>query len=501
MQNLVRQLASLEKKNRTAIWLILITIVGGFLRFYNLGGKSLYADEALYWQRAFTQAAGGHFDAVIDIHVYFFLLSQVVKISQSEFALRLLSALPGLLSIPLFYLLLRKFLRSAGALAGTALFAVSPFLIVVAQTVREHTLYLFFIIGLVYFFDNFLVGKRIIDLIAFALISVLAIFTHISAAWMIMAMGLVYLWIIIREPKKINRNQFLGFLAYAIFILSVVIGFWLLGYSARAGWQRESYIEFGYYWDGSIASLFNLAINNTWNMLVGAFNEYTVILALVALAIIFLVRPRPKYKEIKKIYLFALLPILITFITGLTKIYPYIGAHRNNIYLLVGVFLIVALGFDILVQKYKAIFVISIGLMVAFLVRDSWGKVNQPSLQELKPIAETLCQDLEAEDQIFALSTAVYAFDYYWPRCQSPLVHGPEAIPLIYFGFETTGILGEQILPGDHNSWLVLSFLNNNELARVLQNIEGIFGEPATLYQEENGAWLYVLPSIPESNQ
>jgi hypothetical protein len=193
--------------------------------------------------------------------------------------------------------------------------------------------------------------------------------------------------------------------------------------------------------------------------------------------------------------LIATFPLLITIGTGLISVYPFIGAHRNNIYLLIGVFLLAALGFELMAKISRPVFRFSIALMVIFLAYDAWGKINQPSLQELRPISETLCEELESGDQIFAASTSSYAFEYYWPQCDSPFASGDQAIPVIYFGFDNPEILGELVQPSDHEVWVVLSFLNKNELNRILHSIETVFGQPAVLFQEENGAWLYLLPN------
>ncbi|MEX1247074.1 MAG: glycosyltransferase family 39 protein [Anaerolineales bacterium] len=495
MKRTGKRLAIFLRANAVWIGLAAAIVVGSFMRFYNLGAKSLYADEALYWQRAVTHAAGGHFDVVTDIHVYFYLLSQIVQVSASEFSLRLVSALPGVAAIPLFYLVLRKFMGSTGALVGTGLYAVSPFLIVVAQTVREHTLYLFFVISLIYFFLNYLTETRTWDLIAFAVLSVLAIFTHISAAWVILALGFTYLWIFIFYKDRRDRKQFIGFASYAVFIVLVVVGFWVLGYSSRAGWESESYLEHGHYWAGTIPSFFNLVFGNLWNLLVGAVSEQTVALAILAILLAISYGLLKGGRKSETIFLVATFPLLITIGTSLVRLYPFIGAHRNNIYLVLGVYLLAGLGFEIMAKINKTIFGFALALMLVFLTYDAWGKVNQPSLQELRPIAETLCEEIESGDQIFAVSASSYAFDYYWPQCASPLARGSQAIPVVYFGLNATGALGELVQFGDHRAWMVLSFLNNNELNRILQSVEGMFGEPAALVQEENGAWLYLLPN------
>ncbi len=66
-----KKLISFAKLHSDWFFLVSIITMGTFLRFYSLGGKSLYADEGEYWKRAVTLASGGHFDNVIDLNIDF----------------------------------------------------------------------------------------------------------------------------------------------------------------------------------------------------------------------------------------------------------------------------------------------------------------------------------------------------------------------------------------------------------------------------------------------
>lgn len=82
-----KRLNQFMQANYQWIVLISITLISGFLRFYNLGQSSLYHDEALYWQWAVGLSQGERFNIVINNNVFLFLLGNVVTVSQSEFSL------------------------------------------------------------------------------------------------------------------------------------------------------------------------------------------------------------------------------------------------------------------------------------------------------------------------------------------------------------------------------------------------------------------------------
>jgi 4-amino-4-deoxy-L-arabinose transferase-like glycosyltransferase len=84
-------------------WIILFTLIGGILRFYDLGGEPLWIDESLaaLWVKE-SDLVMQEFIPVLSGKLIWFLGGQ------SEFWLRFTSALCGTLTIPAMYLVIRK---------------------------------------------------------------------------------------------------------------------------------------------------------------------------------------------------------------------------------------------------------------------------------------------------------------------------------------------------------------------------------------------------------
>ncbi len=482
----LQMVARIQRFIRANIFLVvlaLISAIGAFLRFYNLGASSLYHDEALYWQWAVSLSNGESLNPLIDTNVYLFLLKSIVPISQSEFSLRFFSALPGALSIPAFYFLTRRMIDPVGALAAAGLLALSPSLIVVAQTVREHTLFLFLIILVVFFFHSYLKERKTSHLALFSLFSILAIFTHISAAWVILALGLTYLFFFALQSGPRDYKQLFGFAIYGAFIFTAGVLFWLNGFSNFAGHGLEGYTEYGYYWDGTLGSFFGL-LGNIGQLLEWATSERAVGLVATGLALALYFEFRAKKRRMD-LLLISLLPLMITIVTGLLSFYPFIGGHRNNIYLVLGVFSLAGLGFSYAVKESKAISFFVAGLTAFFLIASSWAGIHQPSLEEMKPVAERLCDSVSAEDKLYVFAGSQPTFEYYWSSC--PI---GKTIPITYIA---EGQIETNLLYNGEDVWLVLSHLKEGERGRLLFEVEQAFDREFKLIFEANGAWLYLI--------
>ncbi len=124
--------------------LALILLIGAFLRFYDLGGQSLWNDELSSWRRASYDTI----DKVIkkgageDVHPpgYYLILHMVQRVSDTEFALRLPSAVAGVLSLLVIYLLGRRIWSDREGLIAAALMAVVWAPIRYSQEARSYAL-------------------------------------------------------------------------------------------------------------------------------------------------------------------------------------------------------------------------------------------------------------------------------------------------------------------------------------------------------------------------
>jgi 4-amino-4-deoxy-L-arabinose transferase-like glycosyltransferase len=136
--------------------LVLLLIFAGCLRFYHLGKESLWFDEAISFRRsgyAFSELIA---DSIHAFHnpSYFILLRAFRVVGDSEFALRLPSAIFGVGKVWLTYVVARRILGHKGGLVAAAFIALCRYQIHYDQEARMYAPLLFFttlaLSGLVY---------------------------------------------------------------------------------------------------------------------------------------------------------------------------------------------------------------------------------------------------------------------------------------------------------------------------------------------------------------
>jgi transposase InsO family protein len=123
--------------------LLAIVVLGGILRFYQIGSKGLWLDESfsawLGWQPVGEMLA---WLLRIDQHppLYYTLLHFWMLLGDNAAHVRTLSALLGTLTIPVLYLLGRRLADDKVGLLAALILAVSPFHVRFAQETRMYTL-------------------------------------------------------------------------------------------------------------------------------------------------------------------------------------------------------------------------------------------------------------------------------------------------------------------------------------------------------------------------
>ena len=133
------------KKTLFPYWeIICVTVLGTFLRFYHIGVKSLWIDEAFSFRSAqlpLSQIWGAQALVEPNPPLYYTLLKLwILFFGESEAALRSLSALIGILTIPLIYVLGRSLGNQQLGLIAALLLAISPINIQYSQEARGYTL-------------------------------------------------------------------------------------------------------------------------------------------------------------------------------------------------------------------------------------------------------------------------------------------------------------------------------------------------------------------------
>ena len=123
--------------------LLLILALAAGLRFYNLGSQSLWSDEGNSAALATRSLAQITQDAAHDIHppLYYWLLRLWTSVfGLSEFALRSLSAVLGMLLVLVIYSLGARLFNRTTGLAAAFIAAIAPFQVYYSQEARMYIL-------------------------------------------------------------------------------------------------------------------------------------------------------------------------------------------------------------------------------------------------------------------------------------------------------------------------------------------------------------------------
>ena len=178
--------------------LVVLTVVGAWLRLSHLGGKSLWLDEGA--TVALARTSWQHFawvwwhaEASLQT-IYFLLMRAWILLGDSEAWLRLPSALFGIASIPLVYVLARKFMGAAPALAAAALLAFNPSAVYYSQEARSYTLAILLVLLSTYYFVRAVEEDQPRDWLRWTLFGILAFYSHDFAALVLVAQAVSVLF-------------------------------------------------------------------------------------------------------------------------------------------------------------------------------------------------------------------------------------------------------------------------------------------------------------------
>ncbi|GAA5261361.1 glycosyltransferase family 39 protein [Methanocalculus sp. MC3] len=326
------------KFNRTFQLVFFLTFMGLFLRFYQLGFNSIWLDEAstLVFSRKsivdiwmLTVGGGGEFHPPL----FYWMEHIMLFFGDSEFILRLLPALFGALTIPLFYLAGRELIDKQTGIIASALIVISPFHIYYSQDARSYTMALFFF---TLTFWLYCVARRhgaTIHWSLFALAGSLTIWTHFYTIIPVGVMILFELFTRGRDYYQKERNilpfaigvSILGITLLPLIIVVFNLFFAITDIGAVYGVQGleliiSTFVSFSGF-NSIIAALFSLLflggmfgiLRNRWE--IGIFLLLIMIITIFISVILSHSMPmNPRY----------LMPIFLPFIFGMAAVFRLI---------------------------------------------------------------------------------------------------------------------------------------------------------------------------------
>jgi 4-amino-4-deoxy-L-arabinose transferase-like glycosyltransferase len=209
---------------RSTLWIVVaLTLLAALLRFYRIGNQNLWLDEVTALHA--VNMGGGlslrEFFTNIQGPLHAWIVWLVTQVTMREAALRSVSAVASVATVPIVYLLGKAlFDRRAGLLAAL-LFAVSPFSVWYAQEVKNYAM-LHAFGGLSTLLAFRLVQRRGGSCVAYVVSMIVALYLNLSAVFLAVGHNLF------AAGRLLNNGRFLRkwVVAYVIVIAAFVPSLW-----------------------------------------------------------------------------------------------------------------------------------------------------------------------------------------------------------------------------------------------------------------------------------
>jgi len=311
------------------------------LRVYAAGRSFLNPDEALHYiilnQRS---ALWAYKVSLTNAHppLIYLLLYYWKFFGRSELWLRFPSVLAGTGVCWAAYKWIGSIFGKAAGVIGLILIAFSPAAIALSAEVRSYALLLFFETAALYFAEAALDEKSVRKMWRFSIFLYLAILSHYSAIFFVLALGIYALARIVqgRLPRDVAAGwaagqagalAIYGFL-YVTHIskLKTTISMWEVSFDTVYSHSGHEH-------------LFTFARERTLDIFTFLFENHAVasalLLAWIAAVSLLLVRElvfRPNELSVRFTIILLLLPFLAVFGAGIAGYYPYVGS-RHTVFL------------------------------------------------------------------------------------------------------------------------------------------------------------------------
>lgn len=211
--------------------LVILVIIGSFLRFYNLGYNSLWLDEASTYtisQNSFLGIWQTMMTGEVNPPLFYWIEHVMLLFGNSEIVLRLVPALAGVLSIPVFYFVGKEFLDRNAGLISAALCMVAATLVYYSQEARAYSLALLFTALGTLFFLKALRSGSLSYWALFGIFMALAFWTHFYVIMFIAAL-IVYIVVLCLPQLRTEIPKIRGFAVGLLIFLGmsspIIFGF------------------------------------------------------------------------------------------------------------------------------------------------------------------------------------------------------------------------------------------------------------------------------------
>jgi hypothetical protein len=321
-------------------WIVLLSLLLAFaLRLKSALGTYLNPDEALHFVLVNQSSLAGAYRASLtNAHppLYFALLYYWRWIGNSEVMLRLPSILASTAAAWMASRWIGTVLGKAAGLVALLLLAFSPMLTALGAEVRDYSVLLLWMASALYFLERAFRDQKVSSIAYSSLFLYLAILTHYSALWFVIAAGI---YVLLRFTSLQGQAR----IAWVLFQSGgVAIYAWLyvvhiskmrgspMEAEAMTGWLNALYYRAG---ENPVAFLFRRTVE-VFQFLFASHPGGSVALLLFIAGVLGLFGAGllHKRRDLAAFGVLLLLPFACGMIASLLDIYPY-GGTRHSVYL------------------------------------------------------------------------------------------------------------------------------------------------------------------------
>lgn len=193
---------------------VAITLIGTLLRFFAIGQHDFWFDEAFTYHLARLPLPGLLSAVLTDSNppLYYLIIHFILKISNSEIAIRLPSTIFSLITLVLVYATFKNNINSKVALIAASLFSVSPLALYMAGEARLHSLAMLIVVLLVMVFFSLKNKPTFTTLLVFIAVSIAGLYTQ----YYISLLFLPFTWIVVRYKILTIKKWFFVLVAIAL---------------------------------------------------------------------------------------------------------------------------------------------------------------------------------------------------------------------------------------------------------------------------------------------
>jgi len=397
------------------LWLLIVLIPAAALRLYGLGGRSFWLDElqvaraadAGNWRVALQRLSATPPAFGLTLYVLTNLLGK------SELVLRFFPFMTGVASIPIVYVLGRRFGDATTGMIAAIVLAFSRSMVHQSRELKPYTVDVIFAISLVLLTER--LKGNLVDRsrwVCFVSMAALALLFSYASIFTLSVAAVVQLLTLVKEGRKA------GFSLFALSYLTLAVLFCSLYWLVIRNQIRPDIVA---YWTACYPDACSFSLFLQWflDRTVGILRylwDYPVIIS-AFLSIAGLVSFWRQRKWV--IIFYTLMSPLMVLLAAFLHRYPYCGSRlilflgpTSGICLAEGIRVLItwALG-----RKHRLVGGTLMVALAAFPVTHSIHEPLEPGpLEETRPLIEYLRDNSRPDDHILVYYGAIHAMRYYF---------------------------------------------------------------------------------------